>query len=286
MHVLRLRSFVLLLLLAAIATPINAQEEAETEIEAAPEDAAAAMARTLQDPLANISAIMTDNDIHIGTGTGVATPVFQIQPVYSLPFENFSLVPRAVIPIIGLAPGAKIPPVGQPAPEGDSTTWGLGDSVFQMFVAPKSSGSWKWGVGPQFSLKTHTTSDLKGAGWGAGPVGVIVGGFGPNVSFAGIVGHMWGQDGFSTTLVQPMVFYNFPGVPGLAIGYNGAITFNHSIKEGNTVQLPIGFVVSRTTDLGRGYGLDMSMGPYVYPVKPEGGPEWSLKFGLTLLMPR
>ena len=45
-------------------------------------------------------------------------------------------------------------------------------------------------------------------------------------------------------------------------------------------------MIGRTTDLGGGYGLDMSIGPYVYPVKPTGGPEWSLKFGLTLLLPR
>ncbi|NKB88505.1 MAG: hypothetical protein GKS06_09815 [Acidobacteria bacterium] len=280
----RLCFFAVLLLVTVTATPISAQQEEDAD--SSPEEAAAAMARALQDPLANIAAIMTDNDIHIGTGNGVATPVFQVQPVYSFNFSKFSLVTRAVVPIIGLAPGAKIPPVGEPAPETGSTTWGLGDTSFQMFVAPKSRGSWKWGVGPQLSLKTHTTGDLRGAGWGAGPVGVIVGGFGPNVSFAGILGQLWGQNGFSTTLIQPNVFYNFPGVPGLAIGYNGAITIDHSIEEGSKVQLPIGFVVGRTTDLGRGYGLDMSIGPYVYPVKPTGGPEWSLKFGLTLLMPR
>ena len=87
-------------------------------------------------------------------------------------------------------------------------------------------------------------------------------------------------------MIQPMVFYNFPTIPGMSLGYNGAITINHNIKEGTKVQLPIGFVLGRTTDLGGGYGLDMSIGPYVYPVKPEGGPEWSLKFGLTLLLPR
>ena len=87
-------------------------------------------------------------------------------------------------------------------------------------------------------------------------------------------------------LVQPMVFYNFPTVPGLSIGYNGAITYDWNDPRGGGLQLPVGMVVSRVTDLGGGYGLDLMMGAYGYPKKPEGGPDWSFKFGVTLLLPR
>jgi hypothetical protein len=250
------------------------------------DDAAAAMARALQDPLANIAAIMTDNDIYIGTGDGQASTVLQIQPVYSLNFDSFSLIPRGVFPIIGLAPEAKLPPTGEPAPAGGSTSWGLGDSVLQLFWTPKSKGSWKWGVGPQVSLDTSTKSQLSGAGWGGGVAGILVGILGANTSFAAIAGQLWGQNGFSTTLLQPMIFYNFPKVSGLAIAYNGAITYDHSITEGDKLQLPIGFVINKTTNLGGGYGLDLLMGPYYYPIKPNGGPDWSFKFGITLLMPK
>jgi hypothetical protein len=70
-----------------------------------------AIARSLQDPLANISAIITDNTFNLDMGgdeerTGYD---FQIQPVHSLQTDRgFSIVPRGVIPIgteiIGLTP--------------------------------------------------------------------------------------------------------------------------------------------------------------------------------------
>ena len=262
----------------AIVAPISgiAQEE----------DAAAAMAAALQDPLATISAIMTDNDIHIGTGTGQATTVLQIQPVYSIPLEKVNLIPRGIIPIIGLAPEAKIPPVTDPAPSGNTTRWGIGDSTIQLFISPKSDGAWKWGIGPQVSLKTRTRSSLTGAGWGGGVAGVLVGGFGDNVSAAFILAHMEGEGEFSVTLLQPNLYYNFPNIPGMSIGYNGAITYDHSISSGDKLQRPLGGVIGRTSDLGGGWGLDLNLGAYVYPVKPDGGPDWSFKFGVSVLIPR
>ncbi|MCK4838518.1 MAG: hypothetical protein KAS94_06915, partial [Desulfobulbaceae bacterium] len=66
---------------------------------------AAEMARKLQDPLANIKAVMTDNTIGFNTGDDDGTSYgFQFQPVYAIdvPDKGFTFLPRAVIPITGL----------------------------------------------------------------------------------------------------------------------------------------------------------------------------------------
>ncbi len=102
-------------------------------------DAAAEMQRKLQNPLANIAAIMTDNVIGFDTGNTDDTSFgFQIQPIYAvdLPDKGFTLLPRAVIPILGLEPGTDLPPDGQPNPKATESTWGLGDTMLQLFVAP------------------------------------------------------------------------------------------------------------------------------------------------------
>ncbi len=60
-----------------------------------PGGGAAEMARKLQDPLANIKAVMTDNTIGFNTGDGDGTSYgFQIQPVYSidLPDKGFTIL--------------------------------------------------------------------------------------------------------------------------------------------------------------------------------------------------
>lgn len=49
--------------------------------------------------------------------------------------------------------------------------------------------------------------------------------------------------------------------------------------------MPLGLVVGKTIDLGGGHALDLSIGPYWYAVAPEGGAEWSLKFGVNLMLP-
>ena len=52
-------------------------------------DAAAEMARKLQNPLANIRALMTDNAIGFETGDDEGTSYsFQLQPVYALVFPT------------------------------------------------------------------------------------------------------------------------------------------------------------------------------------------------------
>lgn len=65
---------------------------------------AAEMARMLQDPLANIKALMTDNDINFNAGNDQTSYGFQLQPVCAVSFDKagFNLINRAVIPIIGM----------------------------------------------------------------------------------------------------------------------------------------------------------------------------------------
>ena len=123
------------------------------------------MARKLQNPLANIKALMTDNAIGFDTGDDGGTSYgFQLQPIYAIDFPNagFTFLPRGVIPLMGLEPGTDVPPVGEPTPPGSDPTWGLGDIVLQSFFAPHTEGKLKWGFGPQFSLKTRTDSRLGG----------------------------------------------------------------------------------------------------------------------------
>ena len=93
-------------LLVAGATALEARAQSAEEI-----------AKALQDPLANIKAIMTDNAINLNSGTlDERTGYnFQIQPVYAMPSERFIFIPRAVIPIVGAPRGAEVSRTRSPA---------------------------------------------------------------------------------------------------------------------------------------------------------------------------
>jgi len=253
---------------------------------------AAEMARKLQNPLANIKAIMTDNTIGFNTGDDDGTSYgFQLQPIYAIDFPDrgFTFLPRAVIPILGLEPGTKTRITGEdgnPTPSGSSSVWGLGDTMLQFFFAPHTKKRWKWGVGPQFSLATHTDSDLRGPDWGAGVTGVVVGDITKNLAFAGIVGNHWSFDGdFNSAMIQPMLFYNFDSIPGAYVAYNAVISADWKADSDNTWTVPLGLSIGRTFDMGNGNGLDMMIGPYYNVARPDGAADWLLRFGISWIFP-
>lgn len=255
-------------------------------------DAVAEMARKLQNPLANIKAIMTDNNIGFDTGTddGVSYG-FQIQPVYAIDFEKagFTFIPRAVIPIVGLEPGTKVPQVGgdgNPTPAGTKDVWGISDIALQFFFAPHTESGFKWGFGPAVSLSTHSQPELAGPKWGAGFVGIISTALSPDISFAAILGNHWGFDGsFNTANIQPMVFYNINSLPGAFLAYNAPITADWEADSNNRWIVPLGLTAGKTFDAGGGNGFDFMIGPYFNVARPDGAAKWQIRFGLTWLFP-
>jgi hypothetical protein len=253
------------------------------------QDAAAEMAKKLQNPLANIKAVMTDNTIGFNTGTTEDTSFgFQIQPVYAIDFEEqgFTFIPRGVIPILGIEPGTDLPILENGRAGSSKSTWGLGDSIFQAFIAPHSEHKIKWGLGPQLSLPTSTDRRLAGPGWGAGIAGVVTTGITDKLSFAGIVGNHWGFDGgFNTMSIQPMFYYDIEQVPGMVLSYNATIAADWEASSDNRWTVPLGLTLGRTFDLGKGHGLDISGGPYYNVARPDGAADWMFRFGITLIFP-
>jgi hypothetical protein len=265
---------------------------------------AAELAALLQDPLANISALMTDNTISFRTGaTNDKAYEFNIQPIYSINFPKlgWTIVPRALIPILGIKPGAELPRLGKDFIEDESIPeeqsdrqnrqWGLSDIVTQFFFTPMGQEGIKLGAGPMLSWKTRTNDDVKGAGWGAGPVGVIVGGD-EVFNYALVLGHLWGYDGdFSLTFTQPMLYYNFESLPGAYVAYNNTISYD--VKATGDFDdkwtIPLGLTVGKVFDMGGGHGFDLSLGGYHLPAnwgRPKGGAEYQFKFGLSWVFPR
>lgn len=241
--------------------------------------------RKAQDPLADVRAIMTDNTIAFGTADDDTSYGFQIQPVYSIPTDQgFNFIARGILPIVGAPKGADLPPLGPDPVGGSGTNWGLSDAFLQGFFVPQTDGELKFGLGPQVSLRTRTDEAIGGPGWGAGAAAVVFG-FAGDLSYGGIIGHHWGQDGFNLTTVQPIAMYNLELFGGSYIGYNNSITYDWSAKAGNRWQVPLGLTAGKTFLFESGYALDISLGGYGLVARPDGGADWQLKFGINLFFP-
>lgn len=257
---------------------LMAPAETQAQMSAAEE-----MARKLADPLANIHAILTENDVFFfdsenGKNRG-ETYSFKLTPVWAMDFEKkgFSVIPRAVIPLNGRF---------RSTTDNFGRIWGLGDIALQVFVAPKTESAWKWGIGPQFSIKTRNKPQLGGIGNGIGVSGVFVGNLSSQISLALLVGNNWSYDGkHSIASIQPILVYNFKSVSGLYIKYQQATTINWK-AEGTKVNLPLGMGIGRTWVLSdRGHGFDFNFGIYFFPIRSDGAPLWSLKFSIGFVLP-
>jgi hypothetical protein len=264
--------FGLCLILFAAPSEIQAQMSAAEE-----------MARKLADPLANIHAILNENDVFFfDSGNGQKTGElysFKLSPIWAIDVEDegYSVIPRAVIPLNGRFRSIN---------DHIGRIWGLGDIKLQIFVAPQKKSAWKWGVGPQFSFDTSSQPQLGGVGYGIGLSGVLVGNLSPRTSLAVIISNIWSLEGkHSIATIQPFLSYNFESFPGLYVKYQQSTIINWK-AEGTKVSLPIGAGIGRTWALGdRGHGLDFNFGIYFYPIRSDRGPLWSLKFGVGFVFP-
>ena len=153
-------------------------------------------ARKAQDPLGNVKALMTDNTIGFNGGTDDSTSYgFQLQPVYAIDNDtSWNMILRGIVPVAGIQPSVVVPPIGPEPRPPTGSTWGISDSIVQMFFSPKSDAAWKWGMGPQFSLDTSTSERVAGPGWGYGVAGVVFGGVG-NFALGTVAMYHWGEGG-------------------------------------------------------------------------------------------
>ena len=257
----------------------------------AQDSSGADLAKKAQNPLADVTALMTDNTIGFNQGSGKDTGYnFQLQPVKSFDTNyGFRLITRAIIPIVGAPTGSDLAflgSIGGPfdsTPANSSMTWGLSDTVVQLFVSPKTGGNVSWAVGPQVSLKTHTDSELKGPSWGGGIAAVIFSSTG-NLAWGGLAFQHWGDGGkFSTFGVQPIVFYNFKSHPGAYLGYNNTITADWKQSGRDRWTVPLGLTAGKVMPIRGGAALDLSIGGYRVVARPDGAPDWQLKFGISFL---
>lgn len=235
------------------------------------------LAKKLSNPVAALISvpIQSNSDFGIGPGDGTRS-VTNIQPVIPIVLnDNWNVISRTILPVIdqqGILPG------------GAADEFGLGDSVQSLFFSPKSSDP-IWGVGPVFLIPTATDEILGTEKWGAGPTVVVLKQSGP-WTYGALANHLWdfaGNDdrgSVNATFLQPFVSYTTPQATSFTCNIES--TYDWAEKQWS---VPFNFVVSQLVKLGD-QPVQFFAGARYYAEKPDGGPEWGLRFGLTFLFPK
>ena len=267
-----------------LVSPVQAEDTFQDTLQAARTN----FGRVLQDPLANFRGVIAENGFYGNTGIDNDVAMFsKIQGLYAMPMpeRGLNFIPRVIVPVMGLPPLSDFPFI-DPSGGYDKTKWGMSDIILQGFIGPATEGSFKWGVGPQFSLKTHTDEIFEGAGWGGGAsaVGVYSSG---QWGLTGIIGHMTGfEKDFNLSLFRPFISYNVKSIPGFAITTSPQITYDWNPSSGNGWSVPLGGGVTQAIPFSKTMALLVGLGGYHFVSGPDLGPEYQINLTFALMFAR
>jgi hypothetical protein len=242
-----------------------------------------ALAKQLSNPVANLTSVPLQFNYDEGydsAGNGEEGNHFllNVQPVIPVSInEKWNLISRTILPIINqndVAPGG-------------GSQFGLGDTTQSFFFSPKAltKGGWTWGVGPALLIPTATNDALGSDQWGAGPTIVALRQTQAGWTYGFLMNHIWSftgdddQQDINQTYLQPFL--------SKALGKGRTVTVNFESTynwKGDQWSVPFNLGYSKVSKVG--HQMVSWYGGVRYWVEtPEGGPDWGLRFTLTLLYP-
>lgn len=260
----------ILLSLTVVAAETRAiEQESETEL-----------AQKTENPISDLMRIPFQNNMNFGIEPNHRTSnLLKIQPV--IPFtlnRDWNLITRTIVPVIK-----------QPTPStANEETWGLGASQFSAFLSPAGSSAMVWGVGPIFQFPTTTDDVLGSRKWGAGPTAAVFIIEGP-WAVGLLVNNVWSFAGsrdrpnVSQFLAQYFLNYNFD--QGWYLTSSPIVTSNWEASSGNKWTVPLGGGVGKVFQIGN-LSFNATLQAFSNVVRPDPGPDWTLRLQFTLLLPR
>jgi hypothetical protein len=240
---------------------------------------AAALVKATLNPIASLISLPLQNNFDWGAGPNDDGFQYKlnVQPVIPISLnEDWNVISRTIVPY-----------VYQDNVIGTSSQSGLADTVQSLFFSPvrPTARGWIWGAGPVLQLPTATDDLLGEEKWGAGPTAVVLKQEG-RVTYGALVNQVWsfaGEDSrtdVSRTFLQPFVSYTTKTFTTLGLNAESTYDWEH---EQWTV--PLNAFVQQLLKVGK-QPISVQLGGRYYADGPSGGPEWGLRFQVSLLFPK
>ncbi|WP_200797137.1 hypothetical protein [Rubritalea squalenifaciens] len=235
------------------------------------------LAKQLSNPVSSLISLPFQNNFDFGAGDDGWQYKLNVQPV--IPFslnDDWNLVARAIVPF-----------VHQEDVIPDTEQTGISDTVASFFLSPAepTDSGLIWGVGPVFLLPTATDDLLGTEKWGAGPTAVVLKQDG-KYTYGALANHIWSFAGdddrseVSATFLQP--FFVTALGEGANVALNSELTYDWNSERWT---IPVNLQYNKVFQVGDQM-MQWQVGGRYYLETPEGGPEWGIRVGLTLLFPK
>jgi opacity protein-like surface antigen len=236
------------------------------------------LAKKSQNPIADLVSVPFQSNTNFNAGRFNRTQeVLNIQPVVPLHINaNWNLISRTIVPV-----------VSQPELFFDRNTNGIGDITQEFFVSPAHPGPLIWGIGPVFTVPSASDLILGQGKVLLGPTAVLL--TTPGHWVIGVLANnQWSVGGdplrreVNQFLMQPFINYNM--AHGWYLTTSPIMTADWLADPGQKWTVPIGGGFGRVFKLGE-QPLNASIAGYYNVIKPDAGPNWQLRFQVSLLFP-
>lgn len=233
-----------------------------------------------ENPISTLMRIPFQDNMHFGIGPNHRTNnELKIQPLIPIALtRDWNLITRTLLTVV------KQPTLSTT----NENTWGLGASQFSAFLSPAGSGPIVWGAGPIFQFPTTTDNVLGSRTWGAGPTASVFFIEGP-WAIGLLANNVWSFAGnddrpnVCQLLAQYFLNYNFDR--GWYLTSSPIITANWKQSSGNKWTVPLGGGVGKVFQIGN-LSFNATLQAYSNVVRPDPGPDWTLRIQFSLLLPR
>jgi len=246
---------------AIAASPALAQEDTES------------LAKASQNPVASLISVPFQDNMGFGYGSRKDIQnVLNVQPVIPIGLSpEWNLITRTIIPLIS-----------QPGLTG--YTFGIGSINFTAFLSPADPGALTWGIGPVITFPSATAPEVGSQStWGLGPSLVFLATPGHWV-IGVLANNVWSiaGDTANNLLVQYFVNFNLP--EGWYLTSSPIITADWEASPGNKWLVPFGGGLGKIFRIAK-LPFNGGVSAFYNAVKPDVGPEWTLRIQLALLFP-
>jgi hypothetical protein len=167
---------------------------------------------------------------------------------------------------------------------------GLSDTLQSFFFSPKIAGPFGliWGIGPALLYPTATHPFLGTGTFSIGPTLVVLKQTGPWTAGA-LMNQLWSvlieedRKSVNQIFLQPFIAYTTNTHTNFILSSESTGNWNANSNNGKWT-VPLIFQVGQILKVGK-QAINLQIGGKFYADSPRYGPDWGVRFTLTLLYP-
>ena len=238
------------------------------------------LAKQLSNPVAALISVPLQLNYDEGYGAGGGGDgerwTLNVQPVVPISLNaDWNVISRTILPVIDQDIGG-------------SSESGIGDITQSFFFSRKkpTASGWIIGVGPALLLPTASEDVLGTEQWAVGPTIVALKQTDDGWTYGALWNYLVSVAGdedradVNSTFIQPFLS------KGLGKGRTATVNLESSYDfEGDAWNVPVNVMYSKVTKIG-GQMVSFAGGARYYVETPTGGPDWGVRFVVTLLYPK